>query len=309
MKRITLVRHGESTWNATRRWQGHSDPPLTAAGEHQGYELGVRLKPVLQDFDIIESSDLGRVAQTAALAGATPRIDPEWRELFLGDWEGLFHHEVQDRFPEQLAALRAGEQVQLGGGESWHDLAVRAGAALTRLIDRLPPNGRGLVFCHGGVVMALVTAAFDLPTRMPRRIGHLVNTSITELGFMPDGTPILLRFNDAAHLCERAHRARAGVPVIRLGAMAMEGERVIKALPADLSDASPAVLVDRVESLRDLVRGTLASTSNARLGPLDGSAHLALREGGQVLVDYNVATDGSRSGFGLAGRMASRVGP
>jgi broad specificity phosphatase PhoE len=298
VKRVTLVRHGESTWNATRRWQGHSDPPLTAAGEAQGHALAMRLKPTLQDFNIIESSDLRRANHTAELAGANPRIDSEWRELFLGDWEGLFHREVQEQFPDELAALRAGEPVQLGGGESWHDLAVRAGAALTRLVDRLPDDGRGLVFCHGGVVIALVTAAFDLPTRTPRRIGHLVNTSITELGFNADGTTTLLRFNDAAHLPDRAPRAPAGVPVIRLGPSPMQGERVVNGLPHDLSDASPAVLVDRAERLRDLAGAALSSSTSARLGPLDGSAHLKLHDGAQVLVDYNVATDGSRSGFG-----------
>lgn len=309
MKRVTLVRHGESTWNATRRWQGHSDPPLTAAGERQGHELAARLGPVLQDYDLIESSDLRRAKHTAELAGATPRLDREWRELFLGDWEGLFHREVQEQFPDQLAALRAGEPVKLGGGESWHDLAVRVGAALSRLVDRLPDDGRGLVFCHGGVVMALVTAAFDLPTRTPRRIGHLVNTGITEFGFNADGTTTLLRFNDAGHLSDRAPRARAGVPVIRLGASAMQGERVVTGLPDDLSDASPAVLVDRAEILRDLAGAVLSSSTSACLGPLEGSAHLELHDGAQVLVDYNVATDGSRSGFGLQGRRASRAEP
>lgn len=309
MKRVTLVRHGESTWNATRRWQGHSDPPLTARGELQADDLGVRLKPDLQDFDLIESSDLSRVTQTAAFAGVSPRTDAAWRELYLGEWEGLFHREVRERFPEQLAALRAGEPVQLGGGESWHDLAVRAGAALTRLVDRLPDDGRGLVFCHGGVILALVSAAFGLSSRLPRTIGHLVNASITELGVAPDGTTILLRYNDAAHLTERAPRARPGVPVVRLGASAMEGERVVAALPADLGDSSPAVLIAPPDALRTLAVEALGGTSTARLGPLEGSAHLELRAERRVLVDYNVAIDGSRSGFGLPGRTASRGVP
>ena len=309
MKRVTLVRHGESTWNATRRWQGHSDPPLTATGEYQAEELGIRLANSLQDYDLIESSDLQRVTQTARMAGATPRTDPAWRELFLGDWEGLFHREVQERFPDQLAALRVGEQVRIGGGESWQDLAERAGAALTRLVDRLPEDGRGLVFCHGGVVMALVTAAFGLPTCLPRRIGHLVNTSISELGFRADGTTILRRYNDAAHLSARAPRGRSGVPVIRLGASAVGNERIIETLPDCLDDASPAVLVAAPDALRDLAVAVLGSTASAQLGPLAGSAHVELRANARVLVDYNVATGGSRSGFALRGSTGSRAGP
>ena len=38
MNRIYVARHGESTWNAERRWTGHGDPPLNEIGRGQASE-------------------------------------------------------------------------------------------------------------------------------------------------------------------------------------------------------------------------------------------------------------------------------
>ncbi|MEI7999960.1 MAG: phosphoglycerate mutase family protein, partial [Actinomycetes bacterium] len=35
VSRLLLVRHGQSTWNASGHWQGQADPPLTDLGHDQ----------------------------------------------------------------------------------------------------------------------------------------------------------------------------------------------------------------------------------------------------------------------------------
>ena len=40
LRRIVLVRHGESDLNATGRFVGRSDPPLNVRGERQARDLG-----------------------------------------------------------------------------------------------------------------------------------------------------------------------------------------------------------------------------------------------------------------------------
>jgi broad specificity phosphatase PhoE len=53
---VWLVRHGCTTWNEERRWQGHTDIPLNAKGHRQALDIAQYLK-TLHDahtpFDIV----------------------------------------------------------------------------------------------------------------------------------------------------------------------------------------------------------------------------------------------------------------
>lgn len=287
MKRVSLVRHGESTWNAAKRWQGQSDAPLSLIGQGQATELAAWF--ATQRPDRVECSDLDRAAHTARLAGASARSDAAWRELFVGEWEGQLHRDVRDRYPEQLQALRRGEPVKLGGGESWFDLRDRSMAALDRLLTTLPSGGHGIVFCHGGVIMAVTTALLELAHQLPRRIVGLTNTSVTEFAFDDDGV-VLLRYNDASHLSEREPRARSGVLVVRLATEAAPALPTVDAWPSDPSDPTAVQCVAEADQLRaQIVEGLGSPAAQARLGPFDGPAHVQLRSDGvQVLVDYNL---------------------
>ena len=64
---ITMIRHGETEWNLTGRWQGHADSPLSDRGISQAEKLGERIKS--EKFDFFYSSDLGRALHTAELVG------------------------------------------------------------------------------------------------------------------------------------------------------------------------------------------------------------------------------------------------
>ena len=76
--RITLVRHGETEWNVSGRWQGHADAPLTAHGEAQAKALGERLAD--EKFDSCYTSDLGRAVRTSRLIGASSALHFETDE-------------------------------------------------------------------------------------------------------------------------------------------------------------------------------------------------------------------------------------
>ncbi len=84
---ITFIRHGETTGNTTHVWQGQGDSPLSSQGRRQAADLGSR--PSMAEFDLVVSSDLGRVLETARLAGLDPAPDPVWREMGIGSWEGF----------------------------------------------------------------------------------------------------------------------------------------------------------------------------------------------------------------------------
>jgi broad specificity phosphatase PhoE len=63
---LWLIRHGETTWNAEKRIQGHMDSPLSVLGIRQVNALAKRLSN--KKFDAIYSSDSGRAIQTATIA-------------------------------------------------------------------------------------------------------------------------------------------------------------------------------------------------------------------------------------------------
>src|SRR6185437_6606991 len=95
MTTLLLVRHGETDWNAERRYQGHADVPLNDRGVEQARELAEQLAG--ERIDAIYSSDLSRAHATAEIVGerlGVPVVtDPDLREIDVGAVEGLTFEE------------------------------------------------------------------------------------------------------------------------------------------------------------------------------------------------------------------------
>jgi len=101
MTEIIIIRHGETEWNKTGRFQGHSDIALSQEGRAQAAALGRNLAG--DDVDAIYASDLTRAMETAApLAkrfGLEVIPDAALRELNFGAWEGRNFHDVNAEYP------------------------------------------------------------------------------------------------------------------------------------------------------------------------------------------------------------------
>lgn len=93
-----------------------------------------------------------------------------------------------------------GEDIPLGGGESYGAFSERIDAALGRLRARLAPGDHALLVCHGGVIATALTGLLGLRQRR-WTFARVANTSVTELSFTADGT-LLHVFNDTLHLSE-----------------------------------------------------------------------------------------------------------
>src|SRR3954453_4542290 len=98
---IFLVRHGETEWNRSRRYQGWSDSPLTAGGIAQAEAIGRRLcaLPEIAAAEIV-ASPLGRARRTAEIIAeclgrdAPIRFEDRLKEISLGSWDGLHRDEI-----------------------------------------------------------------------------------------------------------------------------------------------------------------------------------------------------------------------
>jgi hypothetical protein len=121
------------------------------------------------------------------------------REFDVGCWEGLTAEEVEADYPEELERLRQGEDVALGGGESFGTFSARIDGALAGLRERLAPGDHALIVCHGGVIGSVLSGAFGLRKARSFSTARAANTSITELSYSREGVQLHV-FNDTLHL-------------------------------------------------------------------------------------------------------------
>src|SRR5947209_803921 len=163
---VYLARHGETEWNATGRFQGHTDTPLNEAGRDQARALAEQLDGKI---GAVAASDLARARETAeivarALRLKAPVVEPALRERGLGVFEGLTRDEIARRFPGEWEAYRRDHANAPPEGEPWSAFIERATGAVRRLAGRLARGERpALLVTHGGVVKALLLASLDAP--------------------------------------------------------------------------------------------------------------------------------------------------
>jgi broad specificity phosphatase PhoE len=162
---IYLVRHAQTEWNASGRWQGHADPPLSVEGRAQALELISALTAELAGDPVsgIVCSDLSRARETASDLGRhfglIPVSDPNLREMDIGEWSGLGRAEIAARNPELLERFEAGDpDARPPGGETRREIRHRARLAVRRIVDA-DPCGRIVVVSHLGLIRALLPDA------------------------------------------------------------------------------------------------------------------------------------------------------
>ncbi len=160
---LHLLRHGAP--ETTGRMMGRTDSPPTREGIAACVDQAGMLA-----VDTLIASDLSRAQLAGEALGevlALPLvIDPRWRELDFGDWDGKAASEI-----DQTAFGRFWDDPDGNpppGGERWSALVARVSAA----IDTLPARDT-LVVSHGGAMRAALAVlcgfdqrqiwAFDLP--------------------------------------------------------------------------------------------------------------------------------------------------
>lgn len=181
MKRIWLLRHGETEWSISGQHTGRTDIPLTDEGTARAVRAGARLAQLGAQIGRVHCSPLIRAQQTAQAAGySTFALDDDLQEWDYGEFEG-----------RTTAAIRAdrGEpgwliwdcHIGAGGtpGEQPEEVAARA----RRVIDRcLAEDGDCLLVAHGHLLRILAATWLGLPPRGGRLLA-LDPGSISALGF------------------------------------------------------------------------------------------------------------------------------
>ena len=187
-RRLLLLRHGRTAYNASGRFQGRLDPPLDDHGRVQATvaaEAVAALKPSL----LLSSTALrayGTAEAVASRCGLELASDDRLCEVDNGRWAGLTLDEVRDRYADEHAAWRRGDDIKIGGGESYWEVSERAAAAVHEPLEALDDDGLLVVVTHGGVARALTARLLGLPHEHWRILSGLGNCTWSVLGERPE---------------------------------------------------------------------------------------------------------------------------
>lgn len=189
IRRLVMLRHGQTEYNAGSRMQGQLDTDLSELGREQAVaaaEVLAKRQPL-----VIVSSDLRRALDTAVVlgdrAGMPVLVDARLRETHLGDWQGMTHLEVDAVAPGARLAWRDDARWAPHGGESRVDVAARGMPVVDGLIAEQAEWGRDsperpvVLVAHGGLIAALTAALLRLPVENWPILGGMGNASWVQL--------------------------------------------------------------------------------------------------------------------------------
>ena len=201
MTEIIIIRHGETEWNKTGRFQGHSDVPLSAEGRAQAAALGKNL--VVDHVDAIYASDLTRAMETAApLAqrfGLEVISDPLLRELNFGSWEGRKFNDVNAENPDAMKTFyNDPERVNIPDSEPFPEFQRRVARRVREIVAQ-ERGKRIVIVSHGASIRILFADILSMPIRSIWHVSQL-NTAVNKVRFEDDGFAVVTLMNDTSHL-------------------------------------------------------------------------------------------------------------
>ena len=225
--RVILVRHGESSYNAERRVQGHCDlSTLTTTGERMAAQVATALKEI--QFDAVYSSPLQRAKRTAEIIVSGLAVPPaiqttdDLKEISLPLWEGLLFTEVEERYPKLYEDWRNQPhklKMTMPDGTDFYPVPALYEQAerFWRSTLHQHENQTILIVGHSGINRSLINYAIGLQPADYQRF-HLSNCGISVLNFSGDiGQPVQIEsLNVTAHLGEPIPKLRPKHEGVRL---------------------------------------------------------------------------------------------
>jgi broad specificity phosphatase PhoE len=176
LSRIVMVRHGETEGQSSVRFHGSGDVPLCDEGRAQLRDSSRRLRG--EAFDLVVASNLRRSWEAAAIvSGNAPvRMDPNFREIDFGRWEGLTVEEIEATDPVLYEDwLEGRESFDFPSGEPRADFRAR----VSQGIESLRASGASsvLLVCHKGVIRALGESLTGQPLTSLIELGGISSVS------------------------------------------------------------------------------------------------------------------------------------
>jgi broad specificity phosphatase PhoE len=199
--RVFIVRHGATVLSAEDRFAGVTDVELSEEGREQARRLADRLSG--EKIAAVYASPLGRTIETARILAAPHDLEVQpcdaFREISHGHWEGMRRHEVEEKFPKEMAEWEKDPYTFAPpGGESGLAVTARALPALIDLV-RKHPGENILIVSHKATIRLLLSSLLGFD---PRRYRDNLDQNPAALNIVDFRDPTHARltlFNDTSH--------------------------------------------------------------------------------------------------------------
>ena len=247
MKKLVLVRHGESEWNKLNLFTGWTDVDLSAKGHEEAKAAGQLLKKEGYDFDVCYTSYLKRAIHT--LNHILEEMDREWlpvikswklNERHYGALQGLNKSETAEKYGEdqvkiwrrsfdvkppaleesdersavRQAMYRDVDKALLPANESLETTIERAVPYFNEVIKKdMDAGKRVIIAAHGNSLRALVKY-FD----------NLSNEAIIDVN-IPTGTPLVYEFDDDYNVIRSYYLGDQEALKAKMNAVANQGKK------------------------------------------------------------------------------------
>ena len=162
LRRLVLIRHGETVGDSSVRFHGSNDVELSSEGRALMREVARGLRGEV--FDLVIASPLRRSWEAASIiAGGGPvRLEPDFREIDFGRWEGMTKQEIEASEPllyEEWQEKAMG--FDFPGGEPRAAFRAR----VLRGLERLERSGAtsALVVVHKGTIRTIAERLLGVP--------------------------------------------------------------------------------------------------------------------------------------------------
>jgi broad specificity phosphatase PhoE len=198
MKKIYLVRHGETESNRKGIFRGRLNIPLSQRGKAQADDLKRYFEKI--PVDIVYTSPLQRAVETAetAFPALKPIKEPLIDNLDLGEWSGKDKKMVMERFPQQWEDwVKRPESITFPGGECLDDVLKRSHLFLQKVISHEAETIAAV--SHRSVVKVILAAVIGLEKNYYWKF-HLDNASVSQVYYEPERRLTVVKVNDTHHL-------------------------------------------------------------------------------------------------------------
>jgi broad specificity phosphatase PhoE len=206
-RRLLLLRHGRTSWNAAGRAQGHADISLDESGHAQAAAVAPRIA-ALQPAHLW-TSDLLRARETCGYVeratGLSATVDARLREYDVGDRQGMSTAQFEAAYPEAFAAWRAGDDlVHVPGAETGAQVLERLLPALQDCLQSLAENETGVVITHGAALKVGLLGVLGWPQSQAPAMRGIDNCAWVTLTLAADDRVRLAGYNERATSADEA---------------------------------------------------------------------------------------------------------
>ncbi|MDI9475894.1 MAG: histidine phosphatase family protein [Natronincolaceae bacterium] len=200
MKKLYLVRHGQTLWNLEGKTQGSKNSGLTPLGFEQAKKLGEYFRDI--ELGEIYCSTLQRAYSTAQIIADIKnldcKLDSRLVEMNFGEWEGLTRPEIKKRYPDDFRTWM--EKPHLANIPSGETIEIAQKRMVDFVDDKIIKSDKDtiLVVSHGTVIRLLLLSVLSMDLKHYYKL-KLSNGSVNLVEFRYYG-PVLIKYNDTCHM-------------------------------------------------------------------------------------------------------------